>query len=370
MFEESAKGRGYRLIAAGLDDDGKAPFGNSIKWSASTVEKILNSIAPLGHYQHHKMVDGKRKPIEGLVTYNYYDEPIIDEGLWLAAKAARELNKKFDANLNRVVGQAANRGKSVSHLFSGLAKCGYCGGSMNFYQKDGTRLYCYNTKCDHWLAQKKEGKRKVGWPYNHFEKAFLAWIYQLDLPAIMESEVQAKERQQLEQEIQSLEGQKLQLVQKRTNYEAAIGQAPSPAVIAIHNANLEKVVSELAHIDEMIRNKGAKLEQLRNTARAVDESKDSIKPLIRRLQEQKDQKTLLLRSQVAHKLKSLVTTIKVYYDGIDDGDGDKVPRYFWVEFKNRDTRMVMPDKFDPYQAFDGDEIYLGDIADADVEDDE
>jgi site-specific DNA recombinase len=136
VFDETLKGRTPREIAAGLNRDGiPAPRGGA--WNAATINgsrKRSNDVLRNELYagrlvwnrqQFVKDPDtGKRVTrVNAKATHMAADLPhlcIVDHDIWSAAQAI----------LERKGGPHATPMRRSPHLFSGLLRCGVCGGSF------------------------------------------------------------------------------------------------------------------------------------------------------------------------------------------------------------------------------------------------
>lgn len=123
IFSLATSGQGKHLIARTLNKEGVPAWGRGEGWHASYIQKILRSRATVGELQSHRKVGGKRVT-EGEPLLNYYPA-VIDEGLFSRAQADRQAR----------TGMSGRRGKRISNLFAGIAKCGACGSRMTFRNK-------------------------------------------------------------------------------------------------------------------------------------------------------------------------------------------------------------------------------------------
>jgi DNA invertase Pin-like site-specific DNA recombinase len=123
IFHLTTSGQGKHLIARTLNREGIRPWGRGDGWHPSYIQKILTSRTVLGEMQAHRKVAGKRV-VEGEPIQNYYPS-VVDESTFERAQADRASR----------AGMRGRRGKRISNLFSGIARCGSCGGSMTFRNK-------------------------------------------------------------------------------------------------------------------------------------------------------------------------------------------------------------------------------------------
>nr|WP_281369203.1 recombinase zinc beta ribbon domain-containing protein [Microvirga mediterraneensis] len=85
------------------------------KWHPTTIANILTGRHVLGWYQPCRVVDGRQEPV-GDPVQRY--PAIISEAQWHRVQARRKTNPR------------GNRGETMSNLFTGLLRCGRCGGVM------------------------------------------------------------------------------------------------------------------------------------------------------------------------------------------------------------------------------------------------
>ena len=123
IFELSIAGLGERAIAARLNAQ-RVPGLTGKGWHHSTVKHVLRSPGVIGVKQLGRMVEGKSVP-EGEAMQAYYP-PVVDESVFWRAQGARRGRKQRSGG---------RKGKTVSNLFSGLARCGECGAALLFVDK-------------------------------------------------------------------------------------------------------------------------------------------------------------------------------------------------------------------------------------------
>jgi DNA invertase Pin-like site-specific DNA recombinase len=115
-------GHGKTAIAKRLNKAGVPSIGWRGKdktWFESYITNIVKSRALIGEFQSHRTEDGKRVPV-GEPERDYFPRVISDEEFALLQDLISERGSKA----------GGARERSFANLFTGLAKCGYCGGSM------------------------------------------------------------------------------------------------------------------------------------------------------------------------------------------------------------------------------------------------
>src|SRR5215469_4458468 len=150
IFAEYAAGRPPRAIARGLNADGiRGPFGGT--WGPSTINGnagrgtgILNNELYAGRLVWNRLRyskdpnTGKRRsrlnPKGAWVEQPVPERRIVDEALWQRVKE-RQLAVRRDARPDARQPAQFWEGRRARYLFSGLIKCGACGGNYVFISK-------------------------------------------------------------------------------------------------------------------------------------------------------------------------------------------------------------------------------------------
>ncbi|BCP55819.1 site-specific recombinase [Kaistia sp. 32K] len=381
IFEESEAGQGAFAIARRLNQDGIPTFGNSQGWHSSSVKKILVNRSVLGCFQPHRLIDGKRIPTGDEIA-DYYPQ-IVAEDLFYRARAAA---------IDRRVGSSGRKGEHVSNLFSGLARCAYCKGTLHFLSKGkppkgGTYIRCSK-------AIRALDCTASAWRYDDFEASFLALVTELDLEPIVRAAAGETFRRDLERQVAAKSGEIAIQEENRERafelYMRSKSEYFSGKVLSL-DASIVQAKTEFDSLHQQ-------LNQLDLSSPSFYAQRENVQNLIRELQDRSAPDTYRLRSSIAAKLKNLIHTLEVSPDSAADrieakilrtreleGFADhpdaaeiesimRMPRkaeqqgrYFAVKFKNGAMRIVFPDD-DPFELRD--EIVAGQskAIDLDVED--
>ena len=358
IFEDSTSGLGHYIIVKRLNESRVSPFGPGRKtkrgtrgWYTCSVRAILANRAVLGEFQPHHYVNGKRLA-DGDPIKNYFP-PIIDEDLFYRAQQARE--QRLIRTLRK--GRGGRKGPNISNLFSGIARCAYCGSSMHFENKAshgaGTYLFCSNARRGLGCTVTKS------WRYADFETSFLAFVSELDLVSILNSDAQQQTRLNLENEISAMRG-KFASIDERM--EATFELLTSAKVFA--TKKLSSLEQERIATQALIADKERELASLQTTG-SID--KDELHEAIERLQNGDD--IYKLRAEVAQKLRTIISSlyiatvgsdplIKMAKDAIDDRDdcdaviqffaeAPSTGRFFEIQFSDGSFRAVQPSEDNP-----------------------
>jgi DNA invertase Pin-like site-specific DNA recombinase len=359
IFENSAKGIGNYTITRQLNQkriprfaqqnaEGKPYKRQSDGWQICYVAKILNSPAVYGEYQPHRLnTTGKRVP-HGPPLLNYYPA-IVDKDLYLRAKQARHSRDFSDPNAPK-----GAKGAFYSNLFSGLAKCAYCGSSMWFEDKGASRKNGTYLVCD--KVKRGLGCPNVRWRYDEFEASFLYFVQELDLQSLL---LKNDKQNQMAVAIQVLQGRLTILrEQQEKTFELHLANTSESSFVARKLTEFEQQIGEIEA--EIARATSAQA-TMKAEAKQFEHSKDEVKALIDRLQKTTDEEAYQLRARVASALRSLVKTVRIAgagerhlvgfehinktfpHVGVDQTDW----RYFEVRLKDGTFRIVKPGIKDP-----------------------
>jgi DNA invertase Pin-like site-specific DNA recombinase len=297
IFEATANGTGSHALEKQLNagHDRVPTFGKSKWWNRSYILKILANRAVLGEYQTFKLSPEGKRIEEGPPNENYFPR-IIEEDLFYRAQVGKA---------NRRVQARGRKGTYFTNLFSGLASCAYCGSRMTVQNKGqlpkgGRYLVC---------SAKTRGLDCVAtaWNYDQFEKSFLVFVEQIDLPSLIDHA--DSERKLLDESIQSLEGQLCAVGQDEEKNWQLLQEADVP-FLAKKYKELQQRRDE---IEQQLAQKKAEQHALETKRDAYYESKDSIKSLIARLQDQTSKRADLynLRAHVSDRIKAVVKALKL-----------------------------------------------------------
>jgi DNA invertase Pin-like site-specific DNA recombinase len=359
IFEESAFGIGNYSITQRLNRQRIPHFGRSDGWHPSYVAKILKNRAAIGEFQPHRLVDGKREPV-GDPIQNYFPA-VIGEATFYRAQLG------LSERRNRGAGR---KGAFVSNLFSGIVVCAYCRSPMKFENKGLPPKGANFLVCDR--TKRGLGCKTTRWRYDQFEASFLAFVREADLEQIVHSEDEAKKRSVLDSIVSALQGEQGAIKeQMEKTYELLMAGAATGFVAE----KLKQLERRRSDVEAELREKEQERAQLGSATSEFYESRDQVKALIEQLQSRKGDEIYKLRSRIASKLRSLVTTILVapvgaapmteraidflrnQPDSADIIDHLKKElqderanrRYFIAVFNDNSMRAVYPSDDDPLQ---------------------
>jgi DNA invertase Pin-like site-specific DNA recombinase len=175
IFDSFASGRPIRAIAKELNSEKVAPFGKGNQnksggWSSTHIRRLLGSRAVLGEYQPHSCRNKSKRQADGEPNPNYYPA-IIKPGLFYEVEEMLKRNKS--------VGGVKT---GTTNLFTGIAKCAHCGGSMILRLSPKAGKYHYSLlRCSN--AQNHAGcEHKNTIQLKHVERAVLSILWSIIIP--------------------------------------------------------------------------------------------------------------------------------------------------------------------------------------------
>jgi len=186
ILDYSIAGMGQRKIASLLNEAKVEPFTKKGMWNSTYIRELIKNRALLGEFQPKH----KGEPI-GKVIPDYYPA-VVSEELFYRAQTASA--KRLSPS------SAGRRGPVFSNLFTGMCKCGHCGGTFRLIKtKDTAYLTCSNN------YMKAGCECSTRWKYEFTEKTILMslssavdWFSTVD--------TSQNSRQQLEEQVSALKG--------------------------------------------------------------------------------------------------------------------------------------------------------------------
>jgi DNA invertase Pin-like site-specific DNA recombinase len=245
IYQMCINGFGVYSIAKFLNGrlDQFRPIAQADHWHASYVTKILKNRAVFGEFQPHKRVNGKRTPV-GEPIKNYFPTVVSEEDFLRAQEALKQ----------RRVSGAGRKGPGHPNLFSHLAVCGNCGGSMIYRNKGkppkgGSYLRCQNSILNN-------GCTKPGWRYEQFEEAFFRFTKEINFDEIFNTGATEKRSE--------LEGQRLKLSSElqdlRAKYDTIVDRLTDASLSEALLKSLDEKGTEIAQQVDDLQSKTKKID--------------------------------------------------------------------------------------------------------------
>ena len=227
-------------------------------------------------------------------------------------------------------------------------------------------------------ARKKSGFecKSVRWKYDQFEASFLAFVQEIDLHELLRDEDQNSRRAEISAELDSLRGQ---LIATNEQREKTFELYLSDLVDKEYTADkLNHFKSRSVELENLIKQKEEELRIVSSQFADFHESKDKIKALIHRLQQDDGFDIYRTRAQIAASIRNLASSVRVASVGrktlprqedfnfsnwgpeeransrkrIDELIEFAKRRYFAVLFKQGGHRIVYPIENDPLRYAD------------------
>ncbi len=163
IFDETLNGRGTRVIAAKLNEDG-IRFRGGREWTAVTLRKMLNHRLYMGDFQYGATkINPNYGQREGEKWFLEVDEPLVDLVGGAPAIVSREVWEAVQVSKkgrDMVKNRKSGRAYSSDHLLTGILRC-KCGGSMVGRYPGGK----FTTAYYHCLMRVQKGNTHCGCGY-------------------------------------------------------------------------------------------------------------------------------------------------------------------------------------------------------------
>ena len=334
IFNLAKEGVGNSTITKRLNEEGVLPFSSKTDgWHVSYIQKMLSSKAVYGEFQMHLQREGKIESV-GEPIPNYYPA-IMSKEEWLLVNTIRA---------GRRTRCGVSKGKHLSNLFSGLLRCGYCGGSMvmgGYVNKksDGSKREAKYVACSN--ARRGLGCRFVQWDYSELELQIIRFCRSVDFAAVLgrnsSSSAEIEEAQKkvinIDEEIASCESNLKKLV---AAIESCESEAPQSLVkriseieVRLNNLKSEKEIAERNAI------------RLASDAATQSRQHNAIVELIEQLQILDGSKLHDLRIRLSERIKRAITQIQLFPVGswISDDKRKHLEPILFSEFGYHQARI-------------------------------
>jgi len=308
IFQMSREGVGTATIVKTLNAENVPRFSEKTNgWQNSYIQKILSNRAIYGELQLSLQRDGELTPLE--VVPDYYP-PIMSKEEWMIVASARA---------SRRTRGGVSKGKHLSNLFSGLLRCGYCGGAMNMggyshVRANGLKTEGRYVACS--SARRGVGCKFIQWEYGDLERLVLQFCKAIDLAQVLG--VNRNAEAEINSAMLRREGIRLEILNVTAANESLldalekVGQGGTPQLILDRMKANESKLGELR--DEM---RQAEDEIMRLTNLRVDASvqQNLIVELLQKLDSLEGTELHLLRIRLSEAVKRVVTKITTFPGG-------------------------------------------------------
>ncbi|MDO8889630.1 MAG: recombinase family protein [Hydrogenophaga sp.] len=322
IIELAEKGTGNNSIAKHLHEKGVKGWNPKGIWATSYIQKILQNPALYGGID-----------IGGDIRDGYYP-PVITYEKWSLLQSMR--------SARRTTLVANRKGALVTNLFSGLLKCGYCGGPMTVagYKSLASGYDRKYFACHHARTGAAKCKMKM-WFIDELEPVLLFWLTKVDYRRIVgHSDVS---NLQIEQERLAGLGHRAQENERKIkNVTEAIEEGAKGMVKRLSELDAESV--ELAASLER-QQKVVDAAASRNAIGATRMS--AMVALFKALKHTKEEAEIrVMREQLSAAIHAVTQRITLFPAGRRI-TGTKDERFIDVEFTNGEIRRIDPDECNP-----------------------
>ncbi len=324
IFLEADQGKGSFQIARQLNQTSVPAFTVGKSWHESYVSRILTNRAVIGEFQPHRYSNNRRVP-EGDPVANYFPA-IVSTEQFERVRMGRLVRK------NRGSGR---KGIANTNLFSQVAKCGVCGGSVYLIDKGAKPKGGLYLRCDN--ARRGTNCTASNWPLAHFEQVFLTFVKELDVQAIINEPARIEEARTARARVSALEEELRghELLRTRAFELLSIAETDPNFVqdkLSFYAARIKAIKAEVAQLKLEL---AVPVERKLMAANDMLELVSSISPLT--------QKSNDARVRIADWIRANVRELLLFSDGIDEIQDEPIKdkrRQFSVLFESGFFRMV------------------------------
>ena len=330
IFKMSMEGVGGATIVKMFNKEGVPVFSpKSNGWQNSYIEKVFNSVSVYGALQLKLQRDGEQTELEEIPDYY---PAIMSKEEWLLAAAARK---------SRRTRGGVSKGKQLSNLFSGLLRCGYCGGPLNMggnkknlangVVKERKHLSCSNArrgvKCTY-----------IQWGYDDFEPLVLKFCKAVDLSQVLG--VDRRGEIELNAEMQRYERIKQEIIEVNNRNQALLDVLESASLAEPSQLILDRMKAnetKLSSLKEEQKQSEENILRLTNSRVDASVQQNLIVALLQQLETLDGDELHLLRIRLSEAIKRVIKRITIYPGG---------RWYSEEEIENYRRDLIASDEFD------------------------
>jgi len=308
IFQMSREGIGTATIVKTLNTENVPRFSEKTSgWQTSYIQKILSNPAVYGELQLALQRDGELKPLD--VVADYYP-PIMSKEDWMIVASART---------SRRTRGGVSKGKYLSNLFSGLLRCGYCGGQMNMggYTKtnaSGVKTAGKYIACSN--ARRGVCCKFVQWEYQDFEQMVLRFCKEVDLAQVLG--VDRNSEAEINSAMRRLESIKLEIDKVSARNESLLDALENMGAGEPPQTIIDRLKANQSKKDELQVDKQQaeeQIKQLKNSRFDASVQQNLIVELMQRLETLQDTERHLLRIRLSEAIKRVITKIVTFPGG-------------------------------------------------------
>lgn len=317
IFDRALNGIGMWRTCGELNKMGVRPPGHGKGWGTSTVYSILVSEAVRGN------LTIKQKGELSEVIEGYYPR-IIDDATFF------EIQRKI---VKRPPGKVSPK---KINLFTSILYCAHCHGKMQVDTatlKSGvtsSRIVCT-------AARRLMGCESTPWNYEQFERQFLDFVTELDLPALLNEEPRDE---MLSVHVDSLHAE---LESNKRKIDAMLNALEFGEAESVMK-RIKELEAERKVLESKYHKAKQRFEEAQMTVNRLSGIQATVNGLYKLMSEADEEKRVLLRYSVSEAIRSLVEKIVLAPRGTGlQLDGMKAPdtaRSFTVHFRSGMVRVL------------------------------
>lgn len=276
-------------------------------WYESYITKIVKSRALIGEFQPHRMENRKRVP-DGESVQNYFPRLLPDEEFALLQDLISERGRS----------SGGNRGRTFANLFTGLARCGYCGSTMVYVDKGEDKRGRRNNRGNRYLvchkAKRGAGCHHIPWVYADFEDAFFKYAKHADFESFVARSNDAGTRlRSVHDELVIERARRADFTTKRNRLVDAIADGNTKP-----HAILERIAEsevEIAACDGRVRELEAEVHALSTRQQLSIEALEALREVDIDLYTKEGDERFLLRAKVNEHLRRMIERLVLFPGG-------------------------------------------------------
>lgn len=339
IFDMKLSGKGTKSIMRELNGiPGIWKPGNSNKrkhnegWRESYIQKILKTRAVIGEFQPHKLLNGKRKPI---------GDPIPD---YFPAVIEKDIFYRVQEQIRRNNHKGGKTGK-VTNLFSYIAKCGYCGGSMAIIDKGPAPKGGQYLLCDR--ARRGIDCCRTSIRYNEFECLILTHCKGLKPQDLLDNQDNTAITL-LKNELSSITGELNVINEELKNLTDSIMTTSDKRVREMLEKRMTERLDSQSTLNQKMDNLKQQINRLSRSFEDTQATLDSLKKLFGFINTAKTEKLIEIRLKLRNELRTLINKIEVFPEGLN--------RFTMLSAKKalKDISMVIPKGSEDYKQIEED----------------
>ena len=282
-------------------------------WRSSYINRILRTRAVIGEFQPHRFVvdeltDERKREKDGDPIAGYYPA-VVDLNLF------NTVQQKLD-EIKATLHNGGGRKGNVGNLFTHIAKCGYCGGSMHYVSKGKGPIHGQYLVCDNGSRGViKNGKRvceRHSVRYDEFEQTVLKNCRRLRPQQMLPNEDEQKELlSNLQTRITGQEREIKEIENRREILLDQISRTEDEVARDEYEKLRGKLLEDIKNLKNTIEKAQTSLQKTQQSSQSFNRWKKNLKSLFQAL----ESGDVEIRLKMQAHLKEFINRIDVYGKG-------------------------------------------------------